>query len=96
MRPGESGAFPVRTQARPDCAAGTEGDTVRTMDRQDELRARRDALETELLTLEQAIQGQWQRGVAAPTELLERVDTLLERLKQVNRALCEPDGAAQA
>lgn len=66
------------------------------MDQQDELRARRDALENELLTLEQAIQCQWQCGVAAPTELLERVDALLDRLKQVNRALCEPNGAAPA
>lgn len=65
------------------------------MDRQDELRARRDALETELLTLEQAIQCQRQRGVAAPAELLERVDALLERLKQVNRALCPQDGSEQ-
>ncbi len=66
------------------------------MDRQDELRARRDAVETELLALEQAIQCKWQRGVAAPSELLERVDALLERLKQVNRALCPQDGSEAA
>jgi hypothetical protein len=69
---------------------------VRAMDRHDELRAQRDALETELLTLEQSIQCEWQRGVAAPTELLERVDALLERLRQVNRALCPQDGSEQA
>lgn len=62
------------------------------MDRQDELQAQRDALETELLTLEQTIQCKWQRGSAAPAELLERVDALLERLKRVNKALCERDG----
>lgn len=65
------------------------------MDRQEELRAQRDALEVELLVLEQAIQCSWQRGISAPAELLERVDALLERLKQVNRALCPQDGSEQ-
>lgn len=60
------------------------------MDEQVQLRAQRDTLEAELLSLEQAIQGLWQRGDAAPTELLERVDALLWRLRRVNQALSGP------
>jgi hypothetical protein len=58
------------------------------MDHQTQLRAQRDTLEAELLGLEQAMQHQCQRGDAAPTELLERVDALLRHLNQVNQALC--------
>lgn len=43
-----------------------------------------------------AIQARWQRGCAAPEELLARVEVLLNRLKLVNRALSEPSGAAPA
>ncbi len=67
------------------------------MDRQvelRELRAERDALEAELLTLEQAIQLHWRQGAAVPAELMRRVENLLGRLKLVNEELTEPGGSA--
>ena len=63
------------------------------MDRQAELRAERDALEAELMALEQDIQSLWQ-GAAVPAELAQRVEELLGRLKLVNKALSEPGGSA--
>lgn len=66
------------------------------MDHQTELRARRDTLEAELLGLEQAMQHQCQRGDAASTELLERVDALLRHLNQINQALCTTPDAPPA
>jgi hypothetical protein len=62
------------------------------MDRQAELRAERDALEAELLTLEQDIQRQ--QGTGVPAELADRMESLLNRLKLVNRELSEPSGSA--
>lgn len=64
------------------------------MDQQVELRAERDALEAELLSLEQAIQLQWRQGTAVPAELTQRVEDLLCRLKLVNKALSEPGSSA--
>lgn len=64
------------------------------MDRQVELRAERDALEAELLTLEQPLQLHGRQGTAVPVELLQRVETLLGRLKRVNGDLTKPDGSA--
>ncbi len=64
------------------------------MDRQAELRAERDALEAELLALEQVIQLHWRQGAVVPAELAQRVEDLLGRLKQVNEALSEPGGSA--
>jgi hypothetical protein len=64
------------------------------MDRQAELRAERDALEAELLALEQVIQRQRQQGTGVPAELADRVEDLLDRLKLVNRELSEPGGSA--
>lgn len=66
------------------------------MDDQAQLRAQRDALEAELLGLEQDTQRLWQRGAAAPEDMLERVDALLWRLRQVNQALSGPAGAPTA
>jgi hypothetical protein len=62
------------------------------MDRQAVLRAERDALEAELLTLEQDIQRQ--QGTGVPAELADRMESLLNRLKLVNRELSEPSGSA--
>jgi hypothetical protein len=42
------------------------------MDRQAELQAERDALEAELLALEQTIQHQWPQGTVVPAELVLR------------------------
>jgi hypothetical protein len=63
------------------------------MERQAELRAERDALEAELLALEQVIQLQWPQGAAVPAELAQRVEDLLGRLKLVNKALSELGGS---
>ena len=65
-------------------------------DQEAQLRAQRDALEAELLGLEQTLQGLWQRGATAPADLLERVDALLRRLSQVNQALSGPAGTPSA
>jgi hypothetical protein len=64
------------------------------MDRQAELRAERDALEAELLALEQVIQRLRQQGTGVPAELADRVEDLLDRLQLVNRELSEPGGSA--
>jgi hypothetical protein len=66
------------------------------MDHQAELRAQRDTLEAELLVLEQDMQGQRPEGATVPIELLERVDALLRRLKQINQALCTAPDAPPA
>lgn len=60
------------------------------MEQHDELRVERDALESQLLTLELAIQDCWQRDAAAPVDLLERVEVLLGKLKTVNSKLSDP------
>ncbi len=64
------------------------------MEQHDELRLERDALESELLTLELAIQGCWQRNAAVPADLLERVEVLLGRLRTVNSKLSDLRRAA--
>jgi hypothetical protein len=64
------------------------------MDRQVELRAERDALEAELLVLEQAGQHPWPQGTVVPAELAQRVQDLLGRLRLVNKALSEPGDPA--
>lgn len=66
------------------------------MDEQAQLRAQRDTLEAELLELEQALQARWERGDAAPVDLLDRVDALLWRLRRVNQALSGPAAAPPA
>ena len=52
------------------------------------LHAERNALETQLLELERAIEERQQGGMAAP-ELADRMAGLLERLGQVNAKLAE-------
>jgi hypothetical protein len=64
------------------------------MDRQAELQAERDALEGELLALEQTIRHQWPQCTVVPAELAQRVEDLLGRLRLVNKALSEPGGSA--
>ena len=59
------------------------------MEQHDELRVERDALESQLLTLELAIQGCWQRDGAAPVDLLECVEVLLRQLRTVNSKLSD-------
>jgi hypothetical protein len=63
------------------------------MDRQAKLRAERDALEAELLALEQDLQC-LRQGAAVPAELAQRVEELLGRLELVNQELSEPGGSA--
>ena len=55
------------------------------------LHAERNALETQLLDLERAIEERQQCGMAAP-ELADRVTGLLDRLGQINAKLAERRG----